>query len=225
MRHREKSGLIFIDWDGTLSHGRFWSSFDATTFQIIQQSLFENNKALVVEWMLGHKNAEQICEWLAAETGLEIEALLGGLTESCEQMRLSPELRDLIGRARKQNYVVLVTDNMDCFTRFTVHASELEKYFDHLINSADVGRLKLHELGLTFRMMCDQLRIPISHSFLIDDSEKTCNLFHELGGKAYRTSGLKKTEEILKTLIRARNGTRYKSDSEKNFLRNPSASD
>lgn len=200
MQVGEKNGLIFIDWDGTLSHGRFWSSLATDTYQAIQKKLFENNKALVIEWMLGRRDTEQICRWLASETNLDEKTLQDSLLESCGNMALTSRLRGLLAQIRQTHYLVLVTDNMDCFTKATVPDNSLEDVFDCLINSADLRRLKCDDQGLTFTDAMARFGILPSNSLLIDDSAKTCALFQKLGGSVFQTSGVINTEKLLRSL-------------------------
>ena len=81
--------------------------------------------------------------------------------------------------------MILVTDNMDCFTRFIAPALGLEKIFDKIINSSDLGYLKTEREGETFLACSRALHIPMNRTFLIDDSSETCEFFNSLGGRSF----------------------------------------
>lgn len=200
----QKTGILFLDWDGTLSDGRFWSSLDQDAYKKIQCSLFEQNKALIDSWMMGNESSETVCDWLKLSPGLHQCDLFGSLIDSCEHMAISKIAIDLIERIKEDRYVVLMTDNMDCFSRFTVPAQRLTDLFDEIVNSSEVKRLKKDGGGLSFQQIRQKYDVPFSACRLIDDSEKTCLLFQKLGGLVHRTTGIRKTEEILRSLCRSK---------------------
>lgn len=196
-----KTGILFLDWDGTLSHGRFWSGLDQERYQKIQQYLFGQNGSLVDEWMKGSVSSEDICAWLERSTGYASRDLLDVLIQSCEQMVLREILTHLISETRKERYVFLITDNMDCFSRFTVPALQLRELFDGIVNSSDVKRGKRDQNGLSFQEIAGRHTIPLKECILIDDSQQTCSLFHGIGGHAYQALGVQHTAELLKTIV------------------------
>lgn len=83
---------------------------------------------------------------------------------------------------------MLVTGNMDCFSRFTKPALSLENYFDEIINSYEVGKLKTDNEGEFFRDYASQHSIPLEECYVIDDSEKVCKIFLSLGGRAFQVT-------------------------------------
>ena len=182
-----KKKIVFLDWDGTLSHGRFWSGLDKESYENIQNLLFAKNESPADQWMKGEKTSEEVCAWLEGITGHTSSLLMDELSKSCEQMTLSDVTLHLISELRKNAYLVLITDNMDCFSRFTVPANQLQTVFDRIINSSDIARSKRDQDGLSFRETAEQYGLQLSNSILIDDSEKTCNLFQQMGGAIYQT--------------------------------------
>ncbi len=193
---RSRDSIVFIDWDGTLSIKKFWEHSPAL-FEKAQQILFRDNSQLVLEWMIGKKSSEGICHWLTQKTNVEYETFMKGLIESCEEMEILKEAGSTIARLKQKSFVVLATDNMDCFNRFTVPAKGLDEMFDKIINSSFTGRMKNDEGGRTFTEYARSKSIPFSRCYLIDDSRKTCNLFDSLGGTSLRTNGRKHTTECL----------------------------
>jgi FMN phosphatase YigB (HAD superfamily) len=196
-----KSGIVFLDWDGTLSHGRFWSELGDGIYQKVQQRLFGQNGSLVNEWMKGAKTSEDVCEWLESSVECGSRDLLDALIKSCEGMNLPEIIRRLIVEIRKDRHVVLITDNMDCFSRFTVKANRMEELFDYIVNSSDVRRLKQDQGGLSFHEVAQRYSTSFRDCVLIDDSQKTCALFQEMGGLSYQTSGIQHTIDLLGSLV------------------------
>lgn len=197
-----KNGIIFLDWDGTLSHGRFWSELNAEIYEKIQRSLFEGNKALIDAWMVGDATSEDVCDWLVQSTGLTSDVLLNALQVSCQRMTLAENIVDRILQIKKDHHVVLVTDNMDCFSRFTVPAQRMADIFDMIVNSSDVKRLKRDDGGLSFKEIAQKYGVAFNVCTLIDDSEKTCALFRKLGGAAHKTVGVQYTNELLSLALK-----------------------
>jgi hypothetical protein len=79
-----------------------------------------------------------------------------------------------------------MTDNMDCFTRFTVPSIGLQKYFDYIANSSDEKMLKDENGGELFVRTVKKLEGDLHRSILIDDSHSICTLFEKLGEQSYR---------------------------------------
>lgn len=186
-----KKSIIFLDWDGTLCWSQFWGSIrsiDSRDFalgQKIDNILFSKNRTLINDWMRGQKNSEELNIFLSEQLQISPEKLWDIFLQDCKSMNFDNELREKIEKIRARSYVILVTGNMDCFTRFTVPALELEKAFDKIINSSDLGYLKTEKDGETFLACSREYNVPINKTFLIDDSVKTCEFFNSLGGRSY----------------------------------------
>lgn len=186
-----KNNIIFLDWDGTLCWARFWGSLrsegshDFTLGQKIDDLLFSKDRTLVNDWMRGLKNSEELNAFLSEQLQMRPKKLWDIFLQDCKSMQLDDQLRKKIEQIRTRSYVVLVTGNMDCFTRFTVPALGLENVFDKIINSSDLGYLKTEMGGETFLACSRAFNIPINKTFLIDDSVKTCEFFNSLGGQSY----------------------------------------
>ena len=140
---------IFLDWYNTLSENTFWEHWleDETRrshYQQIQRFLFNDNGRLVNDWMRGLHSSEDIAEYVAKNVGLTTEEALNDLKLSSRQQTLvEPEILVLVGRAKKLGYTVgIATDNMDSFSRWTVPSLKLDRHFDVILNSANLGALK-----------------------------------------------------------------------------------
>ena len=138
---------IFIDWDKTLSVSRFWGHWAASapqSYELIQKNLFGSSNEVSKAWMRGQFRAEQVIEQLALATSLEKNILLKELEFSCKNMQfIDQSLRETITKIRSGGTkVVIATDNMDTFPRWTVPALQLATLFDHILDSHKLGVLK-----------------------------------------------------------------------------------
>lgn len=128
--------LLLIDFDGTLCFDRFWRSFDTQLATAIQEVVFKHDGARADDWMRGKHTAEHINEFVATTLGIPYDSLWEAFVNECKQMKVAVETLQAIQTLRPKHRVVLLTDNMDCFMRFTVPALDLEKYFDAIVSSA-----------------------------------------------------------------------------------------
>ena len=195
------SRIIFLDWDGTLSSGRFWSSLDEADSNLIQDNLFIGNQSLVREWMMGKVTSEDVCLWLSLQTGLEYDRLFKTLVADCGTMKIDPPTKNVLAQFSTGVKLILITDNMDCFTRFTIPTTNLNEIFHDIFNSSDIGRLKKEGRGKTFLDAAKKHETQIEDCILIDDSSKTCELFRSLGGTTHLTVNPQNTFEILTSKI------------------------
>jgi FMN phosphatase YigB (HAD superfamily) len=143
--------VLFIDWDGTLSNSRFWERWrtnpkELIKYQLIEEVLFRDSKDLLVEWMCGYKTAGNVVQYIADVTGLLYEELITELQHSCENMVfIDEDLIHSIQKIRDKGIgVVVATDNMDTFSRWTAPALKLDDYFDGTLLSVDRGALKAY---------------------------------------------------------------------------------
>ncbi len=144
-----KPAVVFLDWDGTLCGSKFWGhwSDDASYSRanlLIQRHFFRAAPEIITEWMRGEWDIEKVIAEIAHRTGLATKDLRIGLQESCERMELfSDSILPTIANLRKNNIkVVIATDNMDTFIRWTVPALNLESHFDGILDSYSLKALK-----------------------------------------------------------------------------------
>lgn len=175
---------LFIDFDGTLCHDRFWRSLEPELQAKVQTSLFSSKKELVKDWMLGKYTSEEINQILAEESYADYELLWSTFVDDCEKMSISENVLNKIGSLRDSYFTVLITDNMDSLDRFTVPALGLDQYFDLIVNSHAERALKNDENGKSFQKVIEKYQSPLSESILIDNSVSSCKVFEDLGGKS-----------------------------------------
>ena len=90
---------------------------------------------------------------------------------------------------------------MDCFNRFTNPQIQFEKYFSYIFNSYDYGVLKDDvPTKCLFKKIIDLYDFDIKKSVLLDNSEKNCKIFSELGGTSFLVKNADDTLSTLKML-------------------------
>jgi FMN phosphatase YigB (HAD superfamily) len=184
--------VLFIDWDGTLSDSRFWERWSVNPkhtakYQLIQRVLFTEAHDLLVDWMRGYRTVGSVVEYVADVTGLSYEELITELQYSCEHMSLvDSSLEDLIQNIRsKGTAVVIATDNMDTFSRWTMPALKLDDKFDGTILSVDRGAMKADVFG-------DGTSQFFNHFFLITSvkPDETVLIDNSLNNKVVEKFGM-----------------------------------
>ena len=192
---------VFVDFHGTICHDRYWRSLANEHQQALQAFLFESNSQLVGEWMRGLHTAEAINQIVAAELDLPYEALWTAFVTDCRSMHVPPTVFARLRLLRPLANIVLMTGNMDSFTRFTAPALGLDGYFDAISNSFDEGRLKTDDGGSLFSQYASRFGTPIEQCVVVDDADDVCAVFTNLGGKALQVTVERTAEAIFDTLL------------------------
>jgi len=188
---------LFIDFDGTICHDRFWRSLNEDDRDKVQNLLFSGKNQIVNNWMKGVYSSEEINRIVAKETNIDYESLWNLFVRDCQTMRIESEILALINDLRDIFHVVLITGNMDCFSRFTVPSLHLNEYFDVIVNSFDEKQLKSENDGNSFTK---HVKGKITDAILIEDSENSCKVFESLGGTAYKVCSPDDTLKYLNIL-------------------------
>lgn len=191
---------LFIDFDGTLCHDRFWRSLEPELQAKVQANLFSSKNELVRDWMLGKYMSEEINQILAEELNTDYEILWSTFVSDCEKMVVSQEVLDRIQSLKERYFTVLITDNMDSLDRFTVPVLGLNQYFDLIVNSHTEKSLKNDENGKSFQKVAEKYQSPLSESILIDNSASSCKVFEDLGGKSCLVTPEKTLADWLETV-------------------------
>lgn len=194
--------MVFIDFHGTLCHDLFWRSLPPDKRNRLAQFLFDQNLPLVSRWMRGEVTSEQINALLAQVVDLPCATLWETFVADCMSMSVSSGALASIDRLRSETVVLLVTDNMDCFTRFTVPALGLRRHFDAIVNSSDTHRLKADGNGAVFHDLAAARHIGIKDCTLLDDSADACANMTAMGGTALRICVETPVEAALEGLLR-----------------------
>jgi len=184
--------VIFIDWNKTLSNSRFWEQLEDNNHRYhshhtkIINSLFIDNKNLITPWMQGKLTSEDICKAIAENTGLDEELIFDELVESAKNMNfVSEEIPELINSIRAKGIkVVIATDNMDTFNRFTVKSMQLEDLFDEILNSYELKAMKgdfENNKSLFFDDFIKRNNLSYAKTVLLDDSTSNSDPLTSLG--------------------------------------------
>ena len=188
---------LFIDFDGTICHDKFWRGLDDASSMLVQKTVFINN-SLAVEWMCGKHTFEEINQFVSQETDIEYKMLWDVLVNDCKTMAVDHELLKQIDQLRQKFHIVLITGNMDCFDRFTVPSLRLHDHFDVIVNSFNEGQLKYDRNGETF------LKYIVGNfddAILIENSTAACNVFRKLGGMALQVTETVSAHHYIKNLL------------------------
>ncbi|MEK7071966.1 MAG: HAD family hydrolase [Patescibacteria group bacterium] len=180
---------VLFDFDGVLCKGRFYEKTllpnHPEVYNWIQKNIFRN-KEMVHNWMRNQITSVEINELIAENTGIEYKLLNELYEESIRRMELEKEIIYLSESLKLSgNKIGIVTDNMDIFSKITVPNHQLDTLFDVIINSADYGLLKKDENGKLFDIALTFLGEKIENSLMIDDSEKTIELYQRKGGSGF----------------------------------------
>ncbi|NTJ61168.1 hypothetical protein G6M50_17055 [Agrobacterium rhizogenes] len=193
--------IIFIDFDGTICHDRYWRSLPCDKQNKLQTYLFQENRHIVSNWMLGFHTAEEINGLVATILDMPYDKVWDVFVEDCQSMRVSPATLARLSRLRPIANIILVTGNMDSFSRFTVPALGLDRHFDAISNSYNEGRLKTDDGGTLFLQYAAQFSASIQDCVIIDDSEEVCSIFAGLGGTSLCVTAEHEADAILDALL------------------------
>lgn len=204
--------VIFIDWNGTISHSRFWEHLEDPShpnnsyFKPVTESLFVKHRSIISDWMLSKLTIEDICKLIAEDTNLDYEIILKEFIESCQNMKyISDELPDLIRKLQSKGIkCVIATDNMDSFDRFTVPSMNLTELFDGILNSYSLKSFKYNvvdkELPFFEEYLSDN-NLKYSNVVLIDDSIDRAGFYEANGFKIINVNKDYTLIEVLKSFL------------------------
>lgn len=207
--------VVFIDWYNTLSSSRFWSRLEDPKhpnydyFLKIQPILFSDQSNIILPWMRGQLTSEEVVDQISDKTGTPKDLIMSELIYSCKNLEfISENSLDLIKSLRKAGLkVVIATDNMDTFMRWTVPSLKLRNIFDGILDSFNLKALKQdfgdNSESLFFSNYLKENLVLPGESVLIDDSMDIDNKIQNIGIEYMRIvpGGLDEAlRKILKSL-------------------------
>ncbi|MBN2675951.1 MAG: HAD family hydrolase [Alphaproteobacteria bacterium] len=188
---------LFIDFDGTICFDRFLVDVPDLVITWINAHIFQN-PSLMIDWIMGIKTSEQVIQYIANGTHHDYDTLWSLFVKSCKNMFVDPVILQSVKSLSESYTTILITDNMDSFRRFTMPVLKLDQYFDFIEVSTDYGLLKNNTSdGAFFKQVAEKCNVSLKDSFFIDNGQKNCQVFEELGGTSFLTTGLKDTMSIL----------------------------
>lgn len=198
---------IFLDWDKTLSTSVFWeqmknSNNSHNNFDRLEEFVFRQNQQLVSDWMLGKYNSEEVCEKVSKGIGMNYETVFGELVTSTAKMKFADfRIQEILKRIRKKGTkLVIATDNMDTFRRFTIPGMKLYDLFDDFLISNELRCFKYHikdgKLPF-FENFLKLKKLTYKEVILIDDSVEKTGHFEKIG---FRIKYIKDKNDLLNHL-------------------------
>ena len=208
-----------------LSVDPFWTSILQSSTHPLRSQLHAklceifSRKFITDEWMKGSRSSEEIISamgiWL--DRRFRQDFLTRRLRDDCSHMRVNVELCELLRNVKSRTFVVLATDNMDCFART----------FDEARNGRRLGKQRTETL-ITFAMLCDDILcsseigalkaenpvnffgawlfehgLRFSNALLVDDRADNCAAFRQHGGSAIQWKmGKSEVSELARSLNR-----------------------
>jgi FMN phosphatase YigB (HAD superfamily) len=192
--------VVFIDWFGTLSTTKFWDSIVhndrhplAERMRSSLNQLFVEDKELVREWMRGNVDDKEILLHLHVTLPKRYRSdyLERKLLQDCRRSTVNSEMALLVAQLRQQAYVVVASDNMNCFWEAQPAVLSGSVTVDELVVSSQVGALKAEDPRRFFSPSLEKFGLSKTNAILIDDCPTTCRIFEDWGGTAFyfRTIG------------------------------------
>jgi HAD superfamily hydrolase (TIGR01509 family) len=170
----KKLKLLLVDFDGVMSNGRFYAApaddESALGAQAVGHIFTADNATLLNDWMRGSISYRQLHKQVAAQVGLDANALDQLLEASVKRMPLNTRMLDYIATLRKRGVTVsLFTNNMDIFDTVSRAHHQLDNHFDHIYSSSEQGQLKLEDEAL-LRKALREAGVSKAQTAFVDDS-------------------------------------------------------
>ena len=168
-------------------------------YEKINKTLFSENIQLIRDWMLWKYTSQDICKFISKELNINYEYIYNTLINDCKNIDLSLEIKDILEKLKKYYNIILVTDNMDCFTKFTTKKNQdYFDVFDSIFNSAKEWYFKVDSY-LNYIKKYDS---KIELSYLIDDSIWNCEKFSKLWWNAINVKWKESVIKVLKSILK-----------------------
>src|SRR3989338_3469498 len=198
--------VIFLDWDGPLSHQLLWHSFvdgspkERYLSEQIRTRMFESQGVYLDAWKRGEITSEQFVHDVSQLVGEEERVLWYRFVDDCKTMGFADlAYMDIIEELRRSARVVLATDTGEHFRRFVVPSQQLDRVFDDVLTSAERGCFKM-EPERFFEASLDE--IQNHRALIIDDTDAVCRAFMDLGGEAIQVGGEISTHHALSDALK-----------------------
>lgn len=192
MKHNLKlNKILFIDFNGIISYNNFWKSLENLEHPLhedlkkINLFLFEENKQIVSDWMIGKFTSEDIHQIISKKLNINYATLFETFKNDCANIDISKKIVNQLKKLKKYYKIILITDNMDSFDRYTLPNNPILNIFDEIDNSYNMKKFKSSDNGKYFLEKIKKNKASIENCILIDNSENNCNKFKNLGGMAF----------------------------------------
>lgn len=187
---------LFVDWHLTLSKSIFWEHLSHPMhphypiFDYMQAALFQPSAPgkWLLPWLRGQFTSEEVIADICQGTDFEPTLVLQELIVSCRRMALVAEtIPAYVANLRAKGIrVVIATDNVDTFHRWTVPSLRLYDMFDGILSSYELRALKEDKdqagQSLFFSNYLQAHSIGPGESLLLDDGdEQFGNIIRQFG--------------------------------------------
>ncbi len=198
--------VVFFDWFGTLSTSRFWDGITQARRHALKRMLSERlheffsvERETISLWMRGELTDADVVAHLDIRLPRHYrdDYLHRALHRDCRASAVRPGMAELVRGLRSRALVAVATDNMACFLAAVPTVLNTEAPVDAILSSAERQVLKAEDPRRFFAPVLDATGFAFSHAILIDDCAKTCAVFRELGGRAYRYTSVSRLLEEL----------------------------
>lgn len=197
----KKKNIIFIDFNGVISLNNFWNSWKINNkkdFDTIQQVLFKERLDLVQLRMKWKKSSEDMAIFLDSILDSDYEDILTTLKNDCENIDISESIITALWNLKQYYHIILITDNMDCFSRRIIpNNKEIFEIFDDIWDSFRYWYFKKEFEWKSFISYIDKFQAQIENCYLIDDSENNCKAFSLLW---WKTIHINKWDDVTKKI-------------------------
>jgi hypothetical protein len=136
--------------------------------------------------MKGDLTIEDIARVVSRYIPMDTPSIVSTMEEGCRQLQFNQAVWDFaVAQKKIGRKIVLVTGNMDVFTKVVVPAHGLDQLFNVILNSADFHETRKERLWpVAFEQLGDG--IGYANSLLIEDGETEPAKFRALGGLAHQ---------------------------------------
>lgn len=205
--------VIFVDWYITLTSLMFLNKLkleQADLFQKIKDKIFDKNiSGWHLDWARGKLNQKDAACFVADDGYISYEEVLKIFADCCSVQQVdTEEFWPVIDKIRAKGIkVVLATDNWDIFCQYTVPALKLDKHFDGILSSNEIGYLKRDINNGNLLFFADYMRknhLKYNEVVLVDDALVNYNCCKKCGMPVKQVKSSKETLEFLKELAQKR---------------------
>ncbi|MGH3736244.1 MAG: hypothetical protein ACRDT6_11580 [Micromonosporaceae bacterium] len=200
--------VTFVDWHGVLSRAPFWHTILWNDRHPYHREIDERtgelfrDGTLIDAWMRGNVSTTEVLAQI--EVQLDRRAgegfLARRLLADCRDMPLADELTRTLYLLRAQAYIVIATDNADCFVAAAKGRRDL-RFADGLLSSSDLGVLKAESPAAFFGPWLNTRGLGFGSAVLVDDNRDNCDAFESHGGAAIHVTSQEQAAAHLKALF------------------------
>lgn len=188
--------LLLLDFYGTVSSGRYWECLPRGEFERVNRYLFQERRDIVQAWMTGRCNAEQVVALASSATGLNRDYLWASLVSSSMQLAVPDAVQAMMAKVAAHAEIVMLTENTDCFSRFTWPHAKWREHVNGVVNSHAARCRKVESLLAASEHLQHR-----SSVYLVDDSEPVVAAARDLGIVALHTSCPEETPSVLAQVL------------------------